>query len=260
MEIDIASIGRAFLFLGVPFILMVFYFQYRWAKVCEQNIQVLVAEKGGGGKYQLAPKDGGEVTIHNPDTGDIRTWPVNELATIDITYPGVGFVPKFLQKSIRLAIVNEGDWEPMLNRSPHRLKVASPDVVQFIQQLAEENPRLKQPIDSFLKGVTTGTTREMIADPSTLGNLMRSGVLKSLASVSNDLLEQLKSINTRLSRIVGASPMITYVLLGLIAILMIYTVFQIGKITPALEEAALVGDRVNAICNSLGIPLPAVTP
>ncbi len=111
MEIDIASFGRAALFLGIPFVLLVFFMQWRWAQDCDRNIRVLVAQKGGGGSWELAPKEGGQISIRNPVTNEVRTWPVNELATIDVLYPGVGFVPSWMQKTIRMAIVNEGDWD-----------------------------------------------------------------------------------------------------------------------------------------------------
>lgn len=236
MEIEAASLGRAILYLGIPFVLLIFYFQWRWARVCDRNIQVLVAQQGGGGKYELAPREGGQVTIHNPTTDETRTWPVNELATIDIVYPGVGFVPKFLQKSIRLAIVNEGDWEPMLNRSPHRKKIASPDVVEFMQGIAEKTPKLKADIDGFLSEVSTGSTREMVADPAMLGNLMRSGVLKALATVSNDLMDILKGINAKLARFAGLNGTVIYIGLGLIVILVVFLTYQVMQVAPAVIE------------------------
>jgi len=244
MEIEAASIGRAFLFLGIPFVLLVFYLQWKWAKTCSNNIQVLVAEKGGGGSWKLAPKRGGQITIHDPNTDDVRTWAVNELATIDVLYPGVGFVPDFLQKTIRLAIVNEGDWEPMLNRSAHRKKVASPDVIAFMQELAKQgNSKTKVAIEKFISNISTGPTREMIADPATLGSLMRSEVLRALAVVSNDLVDTLKAVNTRLARFTGLNPIVVYIGLGLVVILTIYVVFQIAQIVPAL----------NAIQRALGV-------
>ena len=132
--ISFASVTRVIIFLGIPIVLMVVYFQWRWARTCARSILVLEALQGGGGKYTLAPKEGGQISIRNPETDEVKMWPINELATIEVTYPGVGFVPKFLQKTIRLAILNEGDWEPMLNRSPHRLKVASHPVVFVLQE------------------------------------------------------------------------------------------------------------------------------
>ena len=247
MEIDIASFGRALLFLGIPFVLMVFGLQWHWAKTCSENIQVLIAQTGGGGKYQLASREGGQVTIYNPHTDETRSWPVNELATIDITYPGVGFVPAFLQKSIRLAIVNEGDWEPMLNRSPHRKKIASPDVVEFLMELANNgDAKLRDAIEKFTNGISTGPTREMIADPSILGNLMRSTVMKALATVSSDLTEALKNATAQLSRMKGANATVVYIGLGLTVILLAY---MLVKVVPAMEQ-------LSAIAKALGVTIP----
>ena len=249
MTIEMASFLRAFLFLGIPFVLMVFFFQWKWANTCNNYIRVLVAQKGGGGSWELAPKDGGHVTIRNPQTNEERTWPINELATIDVLYPGVGFVPAWMQKTIRMAIVNEGDWEPLLNRSPHRMKIASPDVVDFMMDLAEGDEERTKLLNKFLDGVATGPTREMVADPAALGNLMRSGVLKALATVSDDLLDALKRIQAQLSRFAGLNGTILYVLLGFNIILTAFLVYQVMQ---GGGNADLV-TKVNAIYKSLGI-------
>lgn len=243
MTIDLLpSIGRALLYLGIPFVLGVFVMQWKWARTCERYIRVLVAQKGGGGEFRLAPKEGGEVTITDDNTGSVRTWPVNELATIDVLYPGVGFVPSFMQKTIRLAIVNEGDWEPMLNRSPHRKKVASPDVVEFLKHIAEgedENFKVStkgsEEITKFLTDISTGPTREMIADPSVLGNLMKTSVLRALATVSNDLTDAMKSLNNRLSKVASANPMVVYIGLGLSLILLGVVVYLVLPLVDAIE-------------------------
>jgi len=232
------ALGRAALFLGVPFLIGIFVLQWKWAKTCNENIRVLVAQQSGGGAWLLAPKDGGSVTITNPKDDSVRTWPVNELATIDILYPGVGFVPAFMQKTIRMAIVNEGDWEPMLNRSPHREKIASPDVVQFLQDLGKtsEGAR-KEKIDKMVAGLATGPTREMIANPAVLGDLMRSSVMKALATVSNDFMDILKSVNTKLGKVLGPNPTVVYIGLGLILILMGFTLY---KVMPLVEDIILI--------------------
>ena len=253
MEINLASFGYAAVYLGIPFVIMTYIFQWKWAKTCDSHIQVLVAQKGGGGKYELAPRDGGEVTIHNPSTSQTTTWPINSLATIDIPYPGVGFVPKWMQKTIRLAIVNEGDMEPMLNRSPHRKQVASPDVVALLQSIADDSPKLKDNIELFISGISTGPTREMIADPATLGNLMRNAVLKALANVGDDLLEQLKMVNTKLTRLAGTNPTIVYIGLGLIFILSCFTIYQLMQVVPMLEQASQLSEDILKIQGALGI-------
>ncbi len=255
MSIEIASLGRALLFLGIPFVLMVFYLQWKWARTCSRNIRVLVAEKSGGGAWELAPKDGGHVSIRNPQTNEVRTWPVNELATIDVLYPGVGFVPAWMQKTIRMAIVNEGDWEPLLNRSPHRERIASPDVVEFLRGIAEKNPKTADAINTFLGELSTGPTREMVADPAALGNLMRSGVLKALATVSDDLLDTLKHIQVQLARFAGLNGMIIYIGLGLNLVLTAFLLYQVmqGGLGAGMVE------KVDAIYKALGIT-PGVTP
>ncbi len=252
MQIELASIGRAFLFLGIPFILMVFIAQYKWAKTCDRNVLVLVAQKGGGGKYSLAPKSGGEVSIINPVTGEFRTWPINELSTIDVPYPGLGFLPLFLQKSIRLTIVNEGDWEPMLNRSPHQEKVASPDVIVFIQKIAGQgNEDIKKEVDKFLAGISSGSTREMIADPSTLGALRQNTIMKALATISDDLLDNIKKLRSQLSRIAGINPTIIYLSLFAIGVLVAFIAYKTMQM-----DVVSMSDKVNAICNALGVVQP----
>jgi len=254
MEIDWASgLLNAAIFLGIPFVLLIFVGQWHWARVCDRNIQVLVAQRGGGGNYMLAPKEGGVVAIRNPETGETRAWPVNELATIDVPYPGLGFIPRFMQKTIRLAIVNEGDWEPMLNRSPHRKKIASPDVVDFLREIAAKQPKLADSINKFLSGVSTGPTREMVADPATLGNLMRSGVLKALASIGDDLLEMMKGLRTQLSRVAGLNP--TYVYIGLILtlVLLAYLVYQVSNIAPSFTDVQALEAKIDAMHKALGI-------
>lgn len=254
MTVDLLpSLGRAIAFLGIPFIILIFVMQYKWAKTCANNIRVLVAMKSGGGKFELAPKNGGSVEIKNPVDGTVRVWPVNELATIDVLYPGVGFVPSWMQKTIRLAIVNEGDWEPMLNRSPHRENIASPDVAEFLKSLSERstNPKIKAEIDGVVGRLCTGATREMIADPSILGNLMQSSIMKALATVSNDLMEVLKSVNAKLSKFQGANPTVVYIGLGLIIIVLCVVTFQV---IPMKEELSKMSTDLILIKQSLGIP------
>jgi len=243
------------LYLFVIFVLMVVYYEWKWAKTCKNNIQVLVAQQGGGGDFFLAPKAGGQVTIKNSQTNEERTWPLNELATIEVPYPGVGFIPAFLQKTIRLAIVNEGDWEPMLNRSPHREKIASPDVIVFLQTLADDTDDAKKKaiILKMVKGLATGPTREMIANPATLGDLMRSSVMKALATVSTDLVDLLKSVNAKLGKVVGPNPLIVYIGLGLTIILLAFTLYQVMPIASSIGDLGELSDKLDAIMKALGV-------
>lgn len=245
------SLGRAAIFLGIPFVILVFVAQWHWAKTCDHNIQVLIAQRGGGGAYRLAPKEGGVVSIENPETKEIRTWPINELATIDVPYPGLGFLPRWMQKSIRLAIVNEGDWEPMLNRSPHRKKIASPDVVVFLRELAEDNPNLAELINEFLDGISTGPTREMVADPSTFGSLMRSTVMRALATIGDDVMEMMKGLRAQLARAAGLNPTWVYLLLGLNIVLIAFVIYQLMQM--GSTDVGTLIEKVDAIQKALGV-------
>lgn len=122
-----------FFYLMTLLVIMVVYYQWKWSKVCKNNVLILVQRSDGHGDYELAPQDGGSVTIGKDDKA--RTWPINELATIDVPYPGVGFIPRFMQKQIRMVVVAETDWEPITNRSPDREMIASP---AFLANLIHE--------------------------------------------------------------------------------------------------------------------------
>lgn len=262
MEISLDSVGRAFIYLGIPFVLMIFYFQWRWARVCENNIQVLVAEEVGGGRYQLAPKTGSGVSILNPVTGITRIWAINELATIDVLYPGVGFVPGFMQKKIRLAIVSEGDWEPLLNRSPHMKKIASPDIVEGLQDIvkrlegkedgeAKEGKADKKTINAIkelMDGVSTAPTREMIASPAVLGNMIAEKITAIAVTVAKDIMNPLSDAIKKMGRQI--SPLIVYIGLGLIVILLAVLIY---KLFPVLESMEEMTSGMNIIKQALGV-------
>ena len=251
MEITLDSVKNAGLYLGIPFILMIFYFQWRWARICVKNIQVLVVEQGGGGKFELAPKTGGEVAIKNPTTGITRVWALNELATIDVLYPGVGFVPGFMQKQIRMAIVNEGDWEPLLNRSPHMRKIASPDLVKGFEAIVKDNDtseKTKEAITALLDGVATAPTREMIASPAVLGNLIQERITELAVTVAKDIMNPLAEAIKKMGRQVN--PLVVYIGLGLIVIML---AFMIYTLLPVLESMEGMVDGMNIIKQALGV-------
>lgn len=249
MNIELASFGRAALFLGIPFVFMVFYLQWKWAKDCDHNIQLLIAQTAGSGKFKLAPKKGGTVEIKNPNTKTTRIWAINELATIDVTYPGLGFIPKFMQKSIRMAIVSEEDWEPLLNRSPHKRKVASPDMVEAFKLIAEgSDEATKAKIMSLLSDVSTSPTREMIASPAFLGNLMQEKISELAITISQDIINPLLEAVAKLKQQV--SPAIVYIGLGLIILLQVFSVYRVA---PMGEQVDKVTQELQVIKDSLGI-------
>jgi hypothetical protein len=201
---------------------MIVYYQWKWTNDLKKNIRLLIVRAGGGGSFDLAPIDGGSVTVTNPDTGLSRTWPVNELATIDVPYPGDAFIPMIFQKRIRMAIVSEEDWEPLLNRSPHHTRVASPDVIQSLEEIAQnvlqifaDKPEVAQAMADEIRGLVddtyTGPTREMIASPAVLGNLKKESVTAALATINKEVFDKLDGLFKRLNTMIN--PTIVYVLL-----------------------------------------------
>ncbi len=250
MEINVGQgLLNAGLFLGIPMILSVFFLQYKWAKKANKYIRTLTALKSGGGQWGYAPKEGGEISLYDKETDTFKTWAVNELTTIEIDYPGVGFVPSWMQKKIRLALLNEGDAEPLLNRSIHRDNIASPDVIEFMKRLAEGSPELSEVITEYVSGLTTVPTRMPVIDPAIWGSLKQASALKALSTVSNDLMETLKSITIRLNRIGNFNA--TYIYIGLI-LCIILTAFSIYTSMSGGADADLI-DKVNRIAESLGI-------
>ncbi len=251
MESDTMAIKMWFdtfhilVYLFIVFIAMIVWYEWRWSKTCKNNIQVLVVRQSGGGDYFLAPKTGGEVTIKNPKTGTSKTWAINELATVETLYPSVGFVPAFLQKSIRLAIVHEGDWEPLLNRSAHLKKVASPDVVTGLQLIADNSDdKTKEMINTLLDGISTAPTREMIASPAVLGNLMNEKITEAVITVNKEVVDSIANIIKKMGNLVN--PWVVYVGLGLILLLLAYSIF--------MSPVADLTEDISLIKQSLGIP------
>ena len=222
-------------YLSAVFIIMVVFYQWRWSNTCKNNIQILVARQSGGGDYILAPKSGGEVSIKNQKNGTSRTWALNELATIEVLYPSTGFVPAFLQKSIRMAVVSEDDWEPLLNRSPHRTKVASPDMIAALQKIAETaSEETKTTIEILLEGVSTAPTREMIASPAVLGNLMNEKITEAVITVNKEVVDSISNLTKKFNTMVN--PWVVYIGLGLILILLAYSIFM----SPLAEDIDLI--------------------
>src|SRR3990172_706047 len=139
MTIDVGQgLLNAGLFMGIPLILLIFAAMWKWERMCRKNIKVLEIKEGGGSEVFYVLKQGGEVSIINKEMGVTRTWPINQLATIPMPYPELGILPRFLQREIQTVILHEGDWEPVLNRSPPRDNVASPNVVKLLLDLKEQ--------------------------------------------------------------------------------------------------------------------------
>jgi len=256
MTIDVGQgLLNAVLFLLPIAIVAAIISMVQWERKCRLNIKVLEVKEGGGSNVVYVPKEGGEVSIYNKDMGVTRTWPINQLATIPMPYPELGILPRFLTREIQTVILHEGDWEPVLNRSPHRDNVISPNVVKLLLDLKEEisaEDDLRR-IDDILEHATTGPTREMIASPAVLGAIKTSSVMKALATVGDDLMDMLKGLRAQLMRVAGLNPTYVYILLSLNAVLVgvvLYYVVQGGS--GGVTDPALI-EKINQIHKALGI-------
>ncbi len=251
MTIDVGQgLLNALLYMGPLAVVGGLVCMYFWERTCRIKLKVLLVKTAGGTDTYYVNKEGSEVTLSNPSTGWSGTWPVSTLTTIPRPYPDLsGILPRFLQREIQEAIFIEGDIEPLLNRSPHRTKVMSPDVYNSLLDFKENHPDLSVEIDSLLAGVSTGMSRELIASPDWVGALRKSTALKALASVSDDLMEALKQIRNQLARFAGLNSTYVYIGLGLIIALLgfnLYYTVQMSNVgTSALTPDIL--QKIDAI-------------
>lgn len=255
MTVDVGGgLLNALLYMGPLAIVGGLICMYLWERTCRTKIKVLLVKQAGGAPvaYYL-DKEGSEVTLSNKNTGWSGTWPISELATIPLPYPDLaGLLPRFLQREIQTAIVIEGDVEPVLNRSPHRAKVMSPDVYNYLLDMRDKHPELDAELDKILTGASTGLSRELIASPDWVGALRKSTALNALASVSDDLMEALKQIRNQLARFAGLNSTYVYIGLGLIIVLLCISLYY----TIQGGGGSDLGDmktKVDAIYDALGI-------
>lgn len=253
MTIDVGQgLMNAMLFMLPMAIIAGLFGMWWWERTCRTKIKVVVIKTAGGTTIEYVPKEGDDVTIYNPTSGITRTWPISKLATIPVPYPDLaGLLPRFLQREIQMAILIEGDYEPLLNRSPHRQKIMSPDVIATLEALKEEKPDIATVIDGLLDGVSTSPTRELIGSPDVLGALKISSVMKALASVSDDLLEALKGIRNQLSRFAGLNA--TYIYIGLVLVLIMQGFILYFVVSSGSLDVATLSQKVDAIYNTLGL-------
>jgi len=228
MTIDVGGgLLNALLFMGPMAVIATLVAMYFWERTCRLKVKVILVKTAGGTDVYYANKEGDNVTLSNPKTGWAGTWPISDMATIPLPYPDLaGLLPRFLQREIQTAIFVEGDLEPLLNRSMHRYNVASPNVVNALQEALALLPsdsdagiKLSAQIDHILANTATGPTRELVASPDWVGALRKSTALKALASVSDDLMEALNQIRKQLARFSGLNS--TYVYIGLVLILIL---------------------------------------
>ncbi len=236
------------LYLFVVLVVMTSWSQWKWANVCKHNVQVLVVRSDGHGDFELAPQSGGCVSLLNKEAGTARLWPINELSTIDVPYPGIGFIPAFMQKQIRMVVVDEKDWEPLINRGPCLSMVASPDVKERLTILrdATSDQGLARALDELIGDVATAPTREMIANPAVLGNLMVEKITEAVLTVNKEVIDSLSSVTRQLGKLV--SPTQLYLVGGAILAVLLFLIWQV---VPMIGEMA---EQVDAMSKQIGIP------
>jgi len=237
------------IYLVIVFAIMVAYYQWQWAKKTTKFIKVLVVKPDGSTDTEYAPKTGNYVALKMPESNSIRLWPINKLSAIDMLYPGDGFIPNFLQKKIKTVIVDVEDWEPMLNRGSYSRQVASPDVVRVIRDLAEDYPDAKDDLTSLADGLSTAPTRDMVASPAVLGNIMKEKVSELAVTISRDTFDKMEGMARKLDKV--PNPMILYIGLGALAIGIIIIIVNV---LPGMGDTATMQADINAIKRALGIP------
>jgi hypothetical protein len=237
------------MYLVIIFILMIVYYQWKWSKHCAENVRVLVVMPDGSTETEYAPKTGNYVALKVPESNTVRLWPINKLASVDMQYPGDGFIPGFLQKKIRMVIVDSEDWEPMLNRGSYSRMVASPDVVQILRDLADDYPDAKEALNDLADSVSTAATRDMIASPAVLGNILKEKVSELAVSISRETFDKLEGVTKRLDRM--SKPTVIYVGLGVVAIMLVILLFNV---IPALTQLSTMASDLEAVKKVLGVP------
>ncbi len=225
-------------YLFVLFVGMIIYYEWKWSKEALNNVLLEVVKGDGHASYELVPIEGSAVTLTNPKTGKVKVWPMNELSTITVPYPGVAFIPEFLQKEIRKVGVTEEDWEPYTNRSPHRKNVVSPDVLERLQAIAskidldnpdlteEERSKLTAKLDEIdlviadiQENASTYPTRELVGSPAVLGNLMHERLTEIIAALGAGLMSKLDDVLKQLTRLgKPINAMAVYIMLGVCVI------------------------------------------
>ncbi len=240
-----------FVYLFIILVIMIVWYQYNWSKKCNNNVKVLVVRPDGSTDTEYAPKSGGYVALKAPEGNTTRLWPINKLSAIEMLYPGDGFIPVFLQKKIKTVIVDEEDWEPLLNRGSYSERVASPDVVKMLRLIATTYPKAEQDLMDLADSLSTAPTRDMVASPAVLGNVMKEKVSEMAVTISKDTFEKMEGIARKLDKIPNAT--IVYAGLGIIAVLV---VVLLVKVLPAMDSIKSAGDLalgIEQIKQALGI-------
>jgi len=241
------------LYLLIIVAVMIVYYQYVWSKRCNNSVKVLVVMPDGSTDTAYAPKQGNYVALPVPGSNTVRLWPINKLSSVEVLYPGDGFIPKLFQKKIKMVVVDAEDWEPMLNRGSYSHHVASPDVRDSIRDLADDYakdyPEVSSELSELANGLSTAATRDMVASPAVLGNIMKEKVSELAVTISRETFDKLEGVTRKLDKM--ANPLVLYI--GLAAIAIVMVVFLVNM-QSALSEVTSMQADLDAIKQVLGVP------
>lgn len=255
MEIDwTVEVARIVIYILAPMVVLTGWGMWTWERMARKKNKVVYVREDGDTDVEYVDKEGGQVRIKNPVTDVDNLWPVSQLSTIGQPYPDLGILPRFLTREIRTVIVMEGDIEPLLNRSPHRNNVLSPNVVDDLRDVIEDetcSEDVRAALEEILNNAVTGPTRELVARPNWVGSLEKSSALKALASVGDDLLEKLEQIRNQLTRLGNLNAMYVYMGLGVTILLQGFVIYQMMQGTPEVDIN--VGMQLKSIQDALGI-------
>lgn len=234
------------LYLGIILAILIAYYQWAWTKKCNNFVRVLVVKSDGTTSTEYAPKTGGYVALKSHDGATTRLWPINKLSAIEMLYPGDGFIPTFLQKKIKAVIVDEDDWEPLLNRGSYSELVASPDVVKTLRALADRYPDAGDELGNLASKLSTAPTREMVASPAVLGGIMKEKVSEMVIAVSKDSMEKLDIITGKLDKVPNATAM--YIGIGLAVLL---GIVMLVMTVPSMDKVDKMDKRLETVDQSI---------
>lgn len=235
------------IYMVIVVTVLVVWYQWQWSKKVTRFIKVLVVKPDGSTDTEYAPKTGNYVALRIPESNSVRLWPISKLSAIEVLYPGDGFIPNFLQKKIRMVIVDVEDWEPMLNRGSYSRRVASPDVVRAIRDMADDYPDAADELTSLADDLATAPTRDMVASPTVLGNIMKEKVSELAVTISRDTFDKMEGISRKLDKL--PNPTIVYVMLG--AVIAICVIMLVRS---ASGDLMTVQADITAIKRALGVP------
>ena len=250
-----------FFYLSTILVIMGLIYQIAWDKKCNNEIKLIIAKVDGDTDTKYVKKEGNVISLTNPQTGVTKTWAISKYCALTTYYPGDGFIPKWLQKKIKTAILSEYDMEPLLNIGPYIDNVASPDVIAKLEQIieslkkidAEGTEELSKELDLYTGGLSTAPTREPAINPDYIGALIQNTAMKAVTNISDTLTDAINNVTRQLSRLKGLNPNYVYIGLGISIILI---AFMLIKVVPAMESMVSMAAKLDAISKAMGVTVP----